>query len=105
MLAKEGPPTGVRALRLATAAILAFFGAASLAGAAHAVDSDSVQGKGKELKGDVEQKAGQVTGSPSLESKGQNDQSAGEAQNAWGKVKDAAKNVGDAIESKFGGSK
>ncbi len=72
-------------------------------GAARAVDSDSVQGTGKELKGSVEQGAGDLTGNQKLQAQGQTDKSAGQLQRAWGKFKGSVSDIVDAIETKFGG--
>lgn len=68
---------------------------------AFALDSDRVDGTGKQITGSVEEKAGQVTGDKDLQAKGQDEKSEGELQDAWGKVKDAAREFGQSIESKF----
>ena len=84
-------------------AALLFAAVVGFAGAAHALDSDRVEGSGKEMKGNIEQKAGQLFGSQNLEQRGQSDRSEGQAQNAWGKFKDAVRDFGASIESKFSG--
>jgi uncharacterized protein YjbJ (UPF0337 family) len=87
----------------AIAAALLFATVEGFAGAAYALDSDRVEGSGKEMKGNVEEKAGQVLGNQKLESQGRNDQSAGQAQSAWGKIKDAVRELGASIENKLSG--
>ncbi|HUK60133.1 MAG TPA: CsbD family protein [Stellaceae bacterium] len=72
-------------------------------GAAHALDSDRVQGTGKELKGTVEQGAGAVTGDQKLQAQGQTDKSNGQLQDAWGKFKDSVRDITTSIENKFSG--
>lgn len=92
------------ALRVPKAAVAVLLGSMlGWAGAAHALDSDRVEGTGKEVKGTVEQKAGQLTGDKSLEAQGRDEHAQGVLEDAWGKVKDAARDVADAIQSKLGG--
>jgi uncharacterized protein YjbJ (UPF0337 family) len=47
---------------------------------------DQAEGKFHELKGDVKQKAGQVTNDPNLETKGQNEKLAGKVQKKVGQI-------------------
>jgi uncharacterized protein YjbJ (UPF0337 family) len=47
---------------------------------------DQVEGKFHELKGDVKQKAGQVTNNPNLETKGQTEKLAGKVQKKVGQI-------------------
>jgi uncharacterized protein YjbJ (UPF0337 family) len=47
---------------------------------------DQIEGKFHELKGDVKQKAGQVTNDPALETKGQSEKLAGKVQKKVGQV-------------------
>jgi len=49
-----------------------------------------MEGKWDEVKGDVKEKAGQVTGDESLENEGKADQVKGNVKQAWEKAKDAA---------------
>ena len=84
-------------------AALLFAGFVGFAGAAHALDSDRVDGTGKEVKGNIEEKSGQVLGDNTLAQQGQSDHAAGQAQDAWGKFKDAVRDLGASIESKFSG--
>jgi uncharacterized protein YjbJ (UPF0337 family) len=72
-------------------------------GVAHALDSDRVEGTGKQIKGNIEQGAGVVTGDQKLQDQGKSDQSAGKLQNAWGKTKDAVRDVGTEIKNAIEG--
>ena len=72
-------------------------------GAAHAVDSDQVQGTGKELKGTVEQGAGEITGNQKLQAQGQSDKTSGQLQDAWGRFKQSVSDMVGSIENKFSG--
>jgi uncharacterized protein YjbJ (UPF0337 family) len=47
---------------------------------------DQIEGKFHELKGDVKQKAGQVTNDPNLETKGQKEKLAGKVQKKVGQI-------------------
>ena len=49
---------------------------------------DQVEGKFHELKGDVKQKAGQVTNDPNLEIKGQTEKVAGKVQKKVGQIEE-----------------
>ncbi len=48
-----------------------------------------MEGKWDEVKGDVKEKAGQVTDDESLEREGQAEQAKGNVKQAWEKAKDA----------------
>jgi uncharacterized protein YjbJ (UPF0337 family) len=48
--------------------------------------NDKATGKVHEVKGAIKQKAGEITGSPCLESKGRTEKNAGKVQNFVGKV-------------------
>jgi uncharacterized protein YjbJ (UPF0337 family) len=85
------------------AGVLLFAAVIGFAGAAHALDADRVEGGGKEIKGNVEEKTGQLLGNRDLEQQGSSDRSAGQVQSAWGKFKDAMRDIGAAIENKLGG--
>jgi len=50
--------------------------------------TDQVEGKLHELKGDVKEKAGQVTNDPDLETKGQNEKIAGKVQKKVGQIEE-----------------
>ena len=47
---------------------------------------DQIEGKFHELKGDVKQKAGQLTNDPNLETKGQSEKLAGKVQKKVGQI-------------------
>ncbi len=53
------------------------------------VDDDRVKGSGKNLKGNIKEGAGKLTGDSKLESEGKMDKLAGKVQNAVGGIKDA----------------
>lgn len=53
------------------------------------VDDDRVKGSGKNLKGNLKEGAGKLTGDSKLEGEGKMDKLAGKVQNAVGGVKDA----------------
>jgi uncharacterized protein YjbJ (UPF0337 family) len=55
------------------------------------VDKDEVKGKAKDVAGRVERQVGEWTGDTEAQAKGAAKQVEGKVQNAWGKVKDAAK--------------
>lgn len=48
-----------------------------------------MEGKWDQTKGDVKEKAGEVTGDESLEREGERDQAKGKLKDAWEKTKDA----------------
>lgn len=58
-------------------------------------NEDEVDGKGKEIKGNIKEKVGQVTGNRNLEGEGQADQVEGKVQKNVGK---ARRKVGEVIE-------
>jgi uncharacterized protein YjbJ (UPF0337 family) len=49
---------------------------------------DQIKGKLHELKGNVKEKAGQVTNDPNLEAKGQNEKLAGKVQEKVGQIEE-----------------
>jgi uncharacterized protein YjbJ (UPF0337 family) len=49
---------------------------------------DQIEGKFHELKGDVKEKAGQVTNNPNLETKGQTERLAGKVQKKVGQIEE-----------------
>jgi uncharacterized protein YjbJ (UPF0337 family) len=55
------------------------------------MDKDRTEGSGKQLKGDVKQTAGDLTGDQKMKSEGAMDKAKGKAQNAVGGVKDTLK--------------
>ncbi len=55
------------------------------------MDKDEVKGKAKDIAGRIERQVGEWTGDTDAQVKGAAKQVEGKVQNAWGKVKDAAK--------------
>lgn len=55
------------------------------------VDKDRVEGSGKQVKGDIKEKAGEVLGDEKMKSEGKGEKVKGKIQNAVGGVKDAIK--------------
>ena len=58
-------------------------------------NKDEIKGKGKQIKGTVKDKVGELIGNPELEAQGEAEQTAGEAQQGVGK---ARRKTGDAVE-------
>jgi len=65
---------------------------------------DELKGKGKQVKGSVEEKLGKVAGDRDLEQKGSDERAAGKVQEKVGKVRrkvgEAVEDLGDRIASK-----
>lgn len=57
------------------------------------VDKDRVDGAGKQIKGNVKEAAGKVTGNDRLEKEGKVDKAAGKVQGKVGETKDKARNA------------
>lgn len=64
------------------------------------MNKDRVEGKVKDIAGRVERQAGEWTDNPKTQVKGAAKQAEGKVQNAWGKAKDAAKQMADDTTSK-----
>ena len=64
-------------------------------------NKDEAAGKGKQIKGSVKRKVGEVTKDPELENEGEEERREGEAQETFGrarrKVGDAVKDIGKKI--------
>lgn len=58
-------------------------------------NKDETEGKGKQIKGTIKDKVGEVTGNRDLEAEGESERAAGNAQQNIGK---ARRKVGNAIE-------
>jgi uncharacterized protein YjbJ (UPF0337 family) len=58
------------------------------------MDKDEVKGKVKTIKGRVKRQAGGWTGDQRLETEGTLEQAEGKVQKAWGKTKEAVRNIG-----------
>jgi uncharacterized protein YjbJ (UPF0337 family) len=54
------------------------------------MDKNTVEGKGKDIKGRIKRQVGEWTGDAKLQDEGTMNQAEGKVQNAWGKLKDAA---------------
>lgn len=52
------------------------------------MDPHRMEGKGRELKGDIKKAIGNATDDASMKAEGMVDKAAGKAQQAWGKAKD-----------------
>ncbi len=59
------------------------------------MDSDRIEGIGKQAKGTVKEAWGKVTGDAKTEAEGKADKAAGKVQNAVGGAKDAARDALD----------
>ena len=57
------------------------------------MDKDRIAGAGKELKGNIKEAAGKLTGDKKLEGEGKADKMAGKVQNAVGGAKDAVRDA------------
>ena len=55
------------------------------------MDKDRIEGKLDDVKGRVKRQVGEWTGDKDAQAEGTLDQAKGKAQNAWGKMKDAAR--------------
>jgi uncharacterized protein YjbJ (UPF0337 family) len=64
------------------------------------MDEDRIKGKVDDVAGRIKRQTGEWTGDKELESEGTADQAKGKAQNAWGKVKDAARDAADDIRDR-----
>lgn len=56
-------------------------------------DSDRTEGSMKKLGGDLKEGAGGLLGDEKMKREGQADQSEGKLQNAWGSIKDKAREI------------
>ena len=67
-------------------------------------NKDEMEGKGKQIKGGIKDKVGEVTDNPDLEAEGEAERAGGKVQEGVGKVRrkagDAVKDVGKAISGK-----
>ena len=62
------------------------------------MDQDNIKGKVKDIGGRVKRQTGEWTGDKELQSEGAADQAEGKVQNAWGNVKDKARDIADDIK-------
>ena len=59
------------------------------------MDKDRIEGKTNDVTGRVKRQVGEWTGNEDLQAEGTIDQAKGKAQNAWGKMKDSAREALD----------
>ena len=59
------------------------------------IDHDRTEGSMKQAGGKIEEGAGKLFGDEKMKREGQADQAEGKLQNAWGSVKDAARDMTD----------
>ncbi len=59
------------------------------------MDKERIEGKMKDVKGRVKRQVGEWTGDEKSEVEGAAEQAEGKIQNAWGKAKDAGRDVLD----------
>ena len=59
----------------------------------HAVDSDRIDGSMKKMGGSLKEGAGRILGDEKLKHEGKADQAEGKLQNAWGGIKDKAREI------------
>lgn len=57
------------------------------------VDDDRLKGSAKQVGGEMKEGAGKLFGDAKMEHEGQADQAEGKVQNAWGSVKDEARDT------------
>jgi len=61
----------------------------------HAIDSDRTEGSMKKMSGSLKEGVGSLVGDEKMKREGQADQTEGKLQNAWGGVKDKAREIAD----------
>jgi uncharacterized protein YjbJ (UPF0337 family) len=59
------------------------------------IDSDRTEGSLKKMGGDLKEGAGSLLGDEKMKREGQADQVEGKVQNAWGGIKDKAREITD----------
>ncbi|HKT24702.1 MAG TPA: CsbD family protein [Terriglobales bacterium] len=64
------------------------------------MDKNRIKGKMDEIAGRAKRQAGEWTGDSQAQGEGAMDEIKGRAENAWGKVKDSARNVKDDMDKK-----
>lgn len=62
------------------------------------MDSDRIKGKLDDAAGRAKRQVGEWTGDTEIRAEGAAQQIKGKAENAWGKVKDAARDAGDKVK-------
>ncbi len=64
------------------------------------MDKNRIKGKMDEIAGRTKRQAGEWTGDSQSQSEGAMDEIKGRAENTWGKVKDAARDIKDDLNRK-----
>lgn len=64
------------------------------------MDKNRIKGKMDEIAGRAKRQAGEWTGDTQAQGEGTADEIKGRAENAWGKVKDSARNLKDDMNRK-----
>lgn len=64
------------------------------------MDKNRIKGKMDEIAGRAKRQAGEWTGDTQAQGEGTIDEIKGRAENAWGKVKDSARNLKDDVDKK-----
>ena len=64
------------------------------------MNTDDIKGKMKDVGGRIKRQTGEWTGDDKLQSEGTMDQAEGKVQNAWGNLKDKARDVADDVKDK-----
>jgi uncharacterized protein YjbJ (UPF0337 family) len=64
------------------------------------VDKNRIKGKMDEIAGRAKRQAGEWTGDTQAQGEGTVDEIKGRAENAWGKVKDSARDLKDEMDRK-----
>ena len=64
------------------------------------MDKNRIKGKMDEIAGRAKRQAGEWTGDTQAQGEGTVDEIKGRAENAWGKVKDSARNAKDDMDRK-----
>lgn len=62
------------------------------------MDDDRIKGKLNDVGGRIKRQTGEWTGDEDLQAEGSKDQAKGKVQNAWGKMKDKARDIKDDME-------
>ena len=62
------------------------------------MNDDRIKGKMDDVKGRVKRQVGEWTGDENAQAEGALDQAKGKTQNAWGKLKDGAKDLIDDVK-------
>lgn len=65
-------------------------------------DKDKWQGRGKNIAGNIKEKAGQLTDDEEMEAEGRADRAKGKAQEAWGETKEKAEGAWEKTKEKAG---